>query len=144
MDEQLSFPLPRSLDTRIYMRLITKSKVIIMHLTTASAEESSTAVPMGSMVYALPDRFHPSTPLSTPIFKEEPTFDFTTRLARILAKRTQMHVYVSNSLSLANTGLGGTFDEEMEAFKKVVEVALDKLQHLIKSTSSMPNGTNEA
>lgn len=55
-----------------------------------------------------------------------------------------MHVYVSNSISLASTGLGGTFEEEMEAFKKVVQVALSKLQHLTTPTSSMPNGTNEA
>jgi hypothetical protein len=89
-------------------------------------------------------KFNPSTPLSTPIYKEEPTFDFATRLARILAKRTQMHVYVSNSISLASTGLGGTFEEEMEAFKTVAEVALDKLQHLTKVPSGISNGANGA
>lgn len=55
-----------------------------------------------------------------------------------------MHVYVSNSISLASTGLGGTFEEEMETFKMVAEVALDKLQHLTKAPSGMPNGANEA
>lgn len=55
-----------------------------------------------------------------------------------------MHVYVSNSISLASTGLGGTFDEEMEAFRKVVEVSLNKLQHLIKPPGSVVNGTSEA
>ncbi|KAF7539816.1 hypothetical protein G7054_g1858 [Neopestalotiopsis clavispora] len=144
MDESFSFPLPKSLDTRVHMRLITKSKVLIVHLTTVSAEEAGNAVPLGSMVYALPDRFNPSVPISTPIYKEEPTFDFATRVAKILVKKTQMHVYVSNSISLASTGLGGTFEEEMEAFKKVVEVALSKLQHLTTAASSMPNGTNEA
>ncbi|KAI4599829.1 hypothetical protein KJ359_001565 [Pestalotiopsis sp. 9143b] len=144
MDQSLSFPLPKSLDTRVHMRLITKSKVLIVHLTTVTAEEAGNAVPLGSMVYALPDRFNPDVPISTPIYKEEPTYDFTNRIAKILVKKTQMHVYVSNSISLASTGLGGTFEEEMEAFKKVVQVALSKLQHLTTPTSSMPNGTNEA
>ena len=55
MDESFSFPLPKSLDTRVHMRLITKSKVLMVHLTTVSAEEAGNAVPLGSMVYALPD-----------------------------------------------------------------------------------------
>lgn len=55
-----------------------------------------------------------------------------------------MHVYVTNSISLANTGLGGTFEEEMEAFKRVVQVAMEKLQHLTKSPTSQVNGTIEA
>jgi hypothetical protein len=163
MDESYSFPLPKSLDTRVHVRLITKSKVLIVHLTTVSAEDNGNAVPLGSMVYALPDvsnhnvtsivstpglnglqRFNPNTPISTPIYKEEPTFDFATRIAKILVKKTQMHVYVSNSISLANTGLGGTFEEEMEAFKKVAEVTLAKLQHLAAAPASIPNGSNSA
>ena len=55
MDEQVSFPLPRSMDTRIHMRLITKPKVIIMHLTTVAIDEPAGPSPMGSFVYALPD-----------------------------------------------------------------------------------------
>lgn len=55
MDEQVSFPLPRGLDTRIHLRLITTPKVITLHVTTVSEEEKGTPVPMGSMVYALPD-----------------------------------------------------------------------------------------
>jgi hypothetical protein len=62
MDEQVSFPLPKSLDTRIHMRVITKAKVIMLYLTTVSAEDGSGAVPMGSMVYALPDVCEPSPP----------------------------------------------------------------------------------
>ncbi|KAK6848973.1 proteasome assembly chaperone 4 domain-containing protein [Apiospora arundinis] len=144
MDEQLSFPLPRSMDTRIHMRLITKPKVIIMHLTTVSVDEPAAPVPMGSFVYALPDRFNPDVPLSTPIYHEEPTIDFTTRLAKILVKKTKMHVYVSNSVSLVSTGLGGTFEEEMEAFKKVLEVANSKLRHLTPDTGDAVNGTVSA
>ncbi|ORY71886.1 uncharacterized protein BCR38DRAFT_22484 [Pseudomassariella vexata] len=135
-DQEVSFPLPRALDTRIHMRIITKSAVIIVQLTTVSAEEKLSIVPMGSMVYAMPDKFAPNMPLSTQIYKEEPTVDFTTRLAKILVKMTQMPVYVSSSLSLANTGLGGTFEEEMAAMQVVVEIASQRLQHVIKPSNT--------
>lgn len=52
---QLSVPLPRSLDTRIYIHLTIKAKAILLFLTTASAEEASAPTPLGSFVYALPD-----------------------------------------------------------------------------------------
>ncbi|OTA94379.1 hypothetical protein M434DRAFT_20909 [Hypoxylon sp. CO27-5] len=141
---QLSFPLPRSLDTKIHLRLTIKSKVIILFLTTVAAGEEDQAVPMGSFVYALPDKYNPSQPLSTTIYSVEATLEFTTRLAKILAKKTQMPVYVGNSISFANTGLGGTVEEEMEALKKVVEISLDKLQGVIKSPDVLPNGTGSS
>ncbi|KAI0854382.1 hypothetical protein F5Y00DRAFT_6002 [Daldinia vernicosa] len=141
---QLSFPLPRSLDTRIHLRLDIKSKVIMLFLTTVSADEEDQAVPMGSFVYALPDKYNPSQPLSTTIFAVEATLEFTTRLAKILVKKTQMPVYVGNSISFANTGLGGTVEEEMEALKRVVEISLDKLQGVVKSPDVLPNGTGSS
>ncbi|KAF3062441.1 hypothetical protein GL218_03370 [Daldinia childiae] len=141
---QLSFPLPRSLDTRIHMRLDIKSKVIMLFLTTVTADEEDQATPMGSFVYALPDKYNPSQPLSTTIFAVEATLEFTTRLAKILVKKTQMPVYVGNSISFANTGLGGTVEEEMEALKRVVEISLDKLQGVVKSPNVLPNGTGSS
>lgn len=50
---QLSIPLPRSLDTRIYMRLAAQAKTVVLSLTTAAPDEPPP--PMGSLVYALPD-----------------------------------------------------------------------------------------
>lgn len=52
---EFSIPLPRSLDTRIYIRLSTKAKAIVLFLTTASQDDASTATPLGSLVYALPN-----------------------------------------------------------------------------------------
>lgn len=52
---ELSVPLPRSLDTRIYLRLSTKAKSIVLFLTTATQDELATPVSMGSFVYALPN-----------------------------------------------------------------------------------------
>lgn len=52
---QLSFPLPRSLEARIYVHLTVQAKSVMIFLTTASADELGTPPPMGSFVYALPD-----------------------------------------------------------------------------------------
>ncbi|KAI0006924.1 hypothetical protein F4779DRAFT_594256 [Xylariaceae sp. FL0662B] len=137
---QLSFPLPRSLDTKIHLRLTVTSKVIMLFLTTVAPDEADKAAPMGSFVYSLPDKYNPNQPLSTTIYSAEATLEFTTRLAKILVKKTQMPVYVGNSISFANTGLGGTMEEEMETFKKVVEVVTDNLEHVIKPPSVLTNG----
>ena len=72
--------------------------------------------------------------MSTPLCTVEPTLEFTTRLAKLLAKRTRLPTYVGSSISFASAGLGGTVEEEMEAFKQVAEVVLSKLQHLTRST----------
>lgn len=52
---QLSFSLPRSLDTRIYLHLTVKSKAVLLFLTTAAMDDASSPTPLGSFVYALPD-----------------------------------------------------------------------------------------
>lgn len=81
-------------------------------------------------------KYNPSQPLSTPLCTVEPTLEFTTRLARLLARKTQLPTYVGNSISFASTGLGGTVEEEMEAFKKVVEVVVSKLQPATESAQA--------
>ncbi|KAF2963507.1 hypothetical protein GQX73_g10064 [Xylaria multiplex] len=124
---QVSFPLPRSMNTKIHMRLTIQSKVILLFITTVATENSDKLAPMGSFVYALPDKYNPNQPLSTTIYSAEATLEFTTRLAKTLVKKANMPVYVGNSISFTSSGLGGTMEEEMEAFKQVVAVALDKL-----------------
>lgn len=52
---QLSFPLPRSLDTRIYVHLTVRAKSVMIFLTTAAADDTGNPASMGSFVYALPD-----------------------------------------------------------------------------------------
>lgn len=47
-----------------------------------------------------------------------------------------MPTYVGSSLDLSSMGMGGTADEEMEAFKKVVEVLLAKVRHLTKDANT--------
>lgn len=125
---QLSVPLPMSLDTRIYLRLSTKAKAIMLFLATATLDELATPTSVGSFVYALPNRLNVGQPLSTTLYSTEASVEFTTRLAKLLARKTQLPVYVSNSMSFANAGMGGTVEEEMEAFKTIVNVTLGKLQ----------------
>lgn len=54
--------------------------------------------------------------------------EFTTRYAKLVARRTKLPAYVTNSLSFANAGMGGTIEEEMEAFRNIAEITLAKLQ----------------
>ncbi|KAH7033378.1 uncharacterized protein B0I36DRAFT_321316 [Microdochium trichocladiopsis] len=138
-DTQVSFALPRSLDTKIHLRLSIKAKVIVLYLTTVAAEDVGKPVPLGSFVYALPNKYDAHQPLSTTIYHVEATLEFTTRLAKILVRKTGMPVYVANSISLVNTGLGGTVEEEMEAFKQVVAVISRELRQA--GLIDQPNGT---
>ena len=82
--------------------------------------------------------------MATPLYTVEPTVEFTTRLARLLAKKTQLPVYVGNSVSFVNAGLGGTMEEEMEGFRKVVEVVVGRLQEVLHIPNGLPNGASEA
>jgi hypothetical protein len=52
---ELSFPLPKAPETRIYLQLTIQTTSILLFLTTALNGDTSTAAPLGSFVYALPD-----------------------------------------------------------------------------------------
>ena len=52
---QLSFPLPKGLNTRVYLHMTKREKHVILFLTTATPEEASKAPSMGSFVYAVPN-----------------------------------------------------------------------------------------
>lgn len=48
-------------------------------------------------------------------------------MAKLLARKASKPVYVGNSISFASTGMGGTVEEEIEGFKKVVEVVMEEI-----------------
>jgi hypothetical protein len=73
-------------------------------------------------------RASPAETLSTPLFTHGGTLDFTTRLSKLLARKTGKPVYVGNSISFASAGMGGTVEEEMEGFRRVVEVVTGLLK----------------
>lgn len=65
--------------------------------------------------------------MSTPLVTVEATVEFTSRLAKLVARKTRRPTYVANSISFANAGLGGTVEEETDAYKAVAELVLAKL-----------------
>lgn len=67
----------------------------------------------------------------------ESSLDLASRLARLFARKTGLPTYVGSSLSLSGAGLGGTVEEEMEAFRKVVEVVTEKLQSSLGITNGV-------
>jgi hypothetical protein len=85
-------------------------------------------------------RFNSSQPLATTLYSTEATLEFATRMARLLAKKTRLPVYVGSSISLASTTLGGTVEEEMGAFKAVASVTLQALKEVVDRADRMPNG----
>ncbi|KAI4639892.1 uncharacterized protein J4E78_010794 [Alternaria triticimaculans] len=124
---EVSFPLPKAPHTNIYLQLTNNGPNLLLFLTTATAESASSA-PLGSFVYAMPNRAKPAETLSTPLYTHGGTLDFATRLSKVLARKTGKPVYVGNSSSFASAGMGGTVEEEMEGFRRVVEVVMGLLR----------------
>lgn len=128
---ELSFPFPRSLHKSVNVHLTCLTSAILLFLTTTSTGEASgSSAPMGSFVYAMPSRSDPpSQPLSTPLYTREGSLDFTTRLAKILARRSGKPTYVGNSMVLTDgMGAGPTVEEEMEGLGKIVDVVMGEVE----------------
>ncbi|POS88057.1 hypothetical protein EPUL_000485 [Erysiphe pulchra] len=125
---ELSFSLPRAQGTRIYLQLTVRATSVLLFLTTARDGVTSTAS-LGSFVFALPDRLNPGQSISTPLYEDISSIEFTTRLAKFLARKFNKAIYIGNSISFDSTGLGGSVEEELEGFKKVVDVATYHIQN---------------
>ncbi|EOA85437.1 uncharacterized protein SETTUDRAFT_49170, partial [Exserohilum turcica Et28A] len=140
---EVSFPLPKAPATNIHLQLTNNGPNLVVFLTTASPESASASAPLGSFVYAMPNvrvfsvlsyaycsvvgiskKATPADTLSTPLYTHGATLDFTTRLAKVLARKLGKPVYVGNSMSFASAGMGGTVEEEMEGFRRVVGVVV--------------------
>ncbi len=61
-------------------------------------------------------------------------------MAKLLARKMGKPVYVGNSMSFASAGLGGTVEEEIEGFKKIVEAVLDEVGKAEKSAVNIMDG----
>jgi len=55
--------------------------------------------------------------------------DFTTRLAKVLVRKTQRAVHVGSSATFTGAAGGGTVEEEMESFKRIVEVVGKEIEN---------------
>ncbi|TIA24611.1 hypothetical protein D6C80_00264 [Aureobasidium pullulans] len=126
---QFSMPLPNAPGSRIHTHLTILATSILLFCTSTTAEFSTPPVPsLGSFVYAMPDRYNPSTPLSTPLYTLPSSLDFADRLAKTLARKTNMPVQVGSSVNFSSAGNGGSVEEEMEAFRQLVTVVLSEVE----------------
>ncbi|KAL1302701.1 hypothetical protein AAFC00_003061 [Neodothiora populina] len=147
---ELSLALPRALPgSRIHLRLTLQPKTLLLFLSSSSGEGTQQAS-LGTFVYAMPDRYNPTQPLSTSLYTSPSSAitDSATRMAKILARRTGRAVYVGNSCSsfaAASSGdsgglegIGGvgggeeggfhSLEDEMEGFRRVVDVVLREVK----------------
>ncbi|OJD30128.1 uncharacterized protein BKCO1_660005 [Diplodia corticola] len=139
---QLSFPLPRAPNARVNLHLTVHPTSLLLFVTTTSPEhDAGVAAPVGSFVYAMPNRTtttNPATaqPLSTALYPQTPTLDLATRLAKILARRTARPTYVGNSTSFSSAGAGGNVEEEMEGLARVVEVVVEEVRRVDEAAAA--------
>lgn len=78
----------------------------------------------------LKQRYNPSQPLSTPLYTLPSSLDFATRLAKVLARKTGRAVHVGSSVSFAGAAGGGTVEEEMDGFRRIVDVVTTEVDRL--------------
>ncbi|KAJ6111122.1 hypothetical protein N7486_003357 [Penicillium sp. IBT 16267x] len=123
--QELSFPLPKALHTTAHVHLTFLGKCTTVFLTTSTPGDSAGSYkPLGSFVYAMPDRTSPNQTISTIIYTAPSSIEYTTRVAKILARRTGKPIYVGCSID--PNGLGLTVEEEMEGLSKIVNVITEK------------------
>ncbi|KAB8339071.1 hypothetical protein FH972_022007 [Carpinus fangiana] len=122
---QLAFPLPSSPDTRMHIHLTAHSHSLVLFVHTSSAmTPSSGSASLGSFVFSLQNQLHPTEqPLSTPLYTSTHTVDFATRLAKILARRTNRPAYVG-----ASDVKFWAPEDESAAMKGVVDIVLEGLR----------------
>ncbi|KAK6524764.1 hypothetical protein TWF281_011663 [Arthrobotrys megalospora] len=81
-------------------------------------------VGVGSLVYAMPSLTNNKETICTPLIPDMATLETTERIARILARRLQVPVYLGNSMNFAAMGAGGSVEEEMGVVRDVVETVV--------------------
>ena len=66
--------------------------------------------------------------MSTPLYTLPSSIDFATRMAKVLAQRTKRPCYVGSSINLSSAAGGGSVEEEMHAFRAIVDVVTTGLE----------------
>ncbi|KAE8160712.1 hypothetical protein BDV40DRAFT_289917 [Aspergillus tamarii] len=123
--QELSFPLPKALHTTAHIHLTLLGTCATVFLATSTPGDSAGSVkPMGSFVYAMPDRTNPRNTISTTLYNLPGSVEYTIRIAKILARRMTVPVYVGCSID--PTALGLLVEEEMEGLTKIVEVIMQR------------------
>ena len=68
--------------------------------------------------------------MSTTMYSQPSTLDFTTRMAKVLARKAKMPCYVGNSIDLHAAAGGGSVEEEMEVFRAIIGVVTEALERV--------------
>ncbi|KAJ5625131.1 hypothetical protein N7510_001440 [Penicillium lagena] len=122
---ETSFALPRSLHTTAHLHLTFLDTCSMVFVTTTTPGDSTaSAKPMGSFVYAMPDRTSPTSTISTTLYTSPSSIEYTARIAKIITRRINRPVYVGCSID-AN-GLGLTIEEEMAGLKKIIDSIMEQ------------------
>ncbi|GIZ46824.1 hypothetical protein CKM354_000993300 [Cercospora kikuchii] len=91
---ELAIDLPRSPGLKLNLHLTILANSILLFLTSTDSDAlPNSAVQMGSFVYALPDRYNPSQPMSTALYTAPSSLDFTTRMAKVLTRKLAKPCY---------------------------------------------------
>ncbi|KAF9883177.1 hypothetical protein FE257_003897 [Aspergillus nanangensis] len=123
--QEISFPLPKALHTTAHVHLTLLEKCVTVFLATSTPGDSAGSVkPMGSFIYAMPDRTNPRAAISTTLYTSAGSEEYTARIARILARRMGVPVYVGCSID--PTAIGLMAEEEMEGLTKIVNVIMER------------------
>ncbi|KAL4975631.1 hypothetical protein BDW66DRAFT_151744 [Aspergillus desertorum] len=122
---ELSFPLPKASHTTAHIHLTLLDTCVMVFLATSTVGDSTgSAKPMGSFIYALPDRTSPRSTISTTLYTTASTEEYATRVAKILARRMRIPVYLGCSIDPIALGL--LPEEEMEGLTSIVDKIMAK------------------
>ncbi|KAE8353341.1 hypothetical protein BDV28DRAFT_133293 [Aspergillus coremiiformis] len=129
--QEISLPLPKALHTTAHIHLTLLETCTMVFLTTSTPGDSGWSVkPMGSFIYAMPDRSNPRNTISTTLYHLPASVEYTARLAKILARRMKIPVYVGCSIDPVALGL--LVEEEMEGLTKIVDVIMKRWEETRK------------
>ncbi|KAL3492848.1 hypothetical protein BJX62DRAFT_202040 [Aspergillus germanicus] len=122
---ELSFPLPNALHTTAHIHLTVLDSCTMVFLATSTPGDSAGSVkPMGSFIYAMPDRTSSRSTISTTLYTTPSTEEYATRIAKILARRMRVPVYVGCSIDPSALSL--LPEEEMEGLTRIVDTVMAK------------------
>ncbi|CAG7990242.1 unnamed protein product [Penicillium olsonii] len=131
--QEVSFTFPKALHTTAHVHLNFMAHCAMVFLATSSPAESGGSIkPMGSFVYAMPDRTSSKSTIATTLYTSAPSIENTSRIAKILARRFFTPVYVGCSID--PHGLGLEVEEEMEGLTKIINVIMEKWEEHKKET----------
>ncbi|KAF7506288.1 hypothetical protein GJ744_012096 [Endocarpon pusillum] len=101
----------------------------MVFLTTTATENLGGLTPMGSFVYAMPNRFDSRDVLNTTLYSSDDSIDHAIRMAKILARRMNTPVYLGCSMQFS----GLVVEEQMQDLRELTKVIMDQWSLLVRA-----------